>query len=531
MSIALDKSFELSRAFARTSYDAAMRMKAEGTAGLMVPGDIGLGSMGSFKDQSRNRESYASFRNWLYSAVNAIALEAAGQPVQLGRMLGEDQSDDKRSTRGTKAFLLSRMPANIRAKAIQQEYELVWNHPLVTILEEPNTFQHRWQFVYSYAANLLLTGWSYVISDTDEHGRLLLYSIPTTWVRPKHDKGPFSEFYISNPKNPTAATGEPIDRANVAFAYLPNPSDPLSALAPATSQMPAIRIDDYIQGSQEQHFRQGIHPSVIVTMGKNPHPDVPGGIRPRLNASQRRQVHAAIAKAMGGIANYGNPAIVDGMIEGITRFSPTEPEMGWTKSEEKVRTRLLSAFGVHPYILGEPVRQGGYGQVHKIEERFAKRVNTYLDLLSQMMTVIVAAHSGAEMLVWWEACRPLNPEIEWRKMQFARTNGDITRNELRAEMGLPPDEDSIEESIRGTMGGQITQLLKDIGQGFTTPNQASAMLVQMGIPEEAANQITNKPQDHQLIEGAVGELRSAVEQLRSVESQCQELSKHGCCDE
>jgi hypothetical protein len=92
---------------------------------------------------------------------------------------------------------------------------------------------------------------------------------------------------------------------------------------------------------------------------------------------------------MGGVANYGEPAIVDGMIESVTRLSATQNEMGWEKSEDKIRTRILSAFGVHPYILGEPVGVGGYAQVVNIEKRFYKRVNTFLDMLSTVVTNFV----------------------------------------------------------------------------------------------------------------------------------------------
>ena len=92
---------------------------------------------------------------------------------------------------------------------------------------------------------------------------------------------------------------------------------------------------------------------------------------------------------MSGVANYGNPAIIDGMVERIDRLSATQNEMGWDKSEVKVRQRILGAFGTHPFILGEPVGVGGHAQAFVIERQFCMGVNTYLNMLSGVMTSFV----------------------------------------------------------------------------------------------------------------------------------------------
>ena len=140
-----------------------------------------------------------------------------------------------------------------------------------------------------------------------------------------------------------------------------------------------------------------------------------------------------IRKTMGGVANYGNPAIVDGLIENITRLSATQNEMGWEKSEDKVKSRILSSFCVHPYILGEPVNVGGYAQAAKIEERFCKRVNTFLNMLSGIVTNFGSSLVNEALVVWWEQCQPHDPSIRAKQITDARKNGDISRNEVRAE--------------------------------------------------------------------------------------------------
>jgi hypothetical protein len=459
-------------------------MKESGMDDVLAPSTSSL--LGDWTTTARMRDGYSNYRGWLYSAIHALASEAAAQPVCMGKFKGVEK---KERPSGKKAYHQSKMTQSAQSKTADQEFDVVIDHPVLKMLERPNPIQTRWEFVYSFVTNLKLTGWSYVIANTDKDGNLELWSLPTTWVRPDHSKGPFSQFRIVNPQKPGSyLDAKPLTREQVGFAHLPNPSDPLSALSPVMSQLASIRIDDHIQTSQERFFENGIFPAVVVTMGKGPYNDTVG--RPVLNGVQRRQVVAAIRKVMGGVANYGNPAIVDGLIEKIDRLSATQNEMGWDKSEDKVRTRILSAFGVHPYILGEAVSVGGYAQVAKIEERFCKRVNSDLDMLSCVVTNLVgSATQDEELLVWWEKTKPNDPGLEWQKRQFARTNGDISQNELRAELGLPPDEDNNEAVLNAGQVNSITQLLGQVGAGAIDNVQAKEILRGMGLPDDMAEKI------------------------------------------
>jgi len=497
----LTKSYERSNALINTAQIQALRLKESGMLGAMSsPMSSAFSDMQS---QSRSRAGYSQFRSWVYAAVNALCLEAAGQPVKIGRV--EKESDIRKYSRFRTKGLTGSMTKNIRNKAAEREVELLPDHPLVDILEGPNPIQYRFQFVYSFVASLCLTGWGYVIRDEGEDG-VEFYSLPSTWVRPDHKEGPFSKFYITNPHNPETQQAEPLTKEQVAFAYLPNPADPMGAVSPASSQMAAIRVDDRIQTCQERFFDNGIFPSVIVTVGKDPHPDVPGGgTRPRLTAVQRRQVMGAIRRVMGGIANYGNPAIVDGLIESITRLSATQPELGWDKSEDKLKTRILSAFCVHPFILGEPVGVGGYAQTFNIMDRFYSRVNVYLDLLSCLMTdmhVVIKEEKAAKkqeeesgkLLIWWEKKEAVDPSLRWQKMSSARSSGDISQNELRAELGMPPDEDKNESLISTSQASALIPLLAQVGAGAVTSEQAAALMKGMGIPDELAEEIAEGPE-------------------------------------
>ncbi len=521
---ALTKSINRSNAIINTAHSKAMRLKEMGLIDRLAS----PGSSIDFRGQLQSRQNLNSFRSWVYSAVNAHASEAASQPVNVGKMKGKEtgSEEEKKRRLRQKSFILSRMTKTIQQKAADQELEIVASHPLMDLLDHPNQIQHRYQFVYTFVANLNLTGRAYIIFDKDEKGKTVLYSLPSTWVRPDHKEGPFSKFYVGNPKNPESQMDqEPLDASQVAMAYLPNPADPLGAISPAASQMSAIRVDEKIQMVSEKFFDNGIFPSMVVTVGKDPHPDVPGGMRPRLNPAQRRQVYGAIKRAMGGVENYGGIAIVDGLIENIARLSATQNEIGWDKSEDKVKMRILSAYGVHPFILGEPLGVGGYAQAFQIEKRFCARQNIFLDMLSVLMTELLSANTEEkDLVVWWEKAVATDPQLDYSNWRFARTNGDISQNEWRAKLGLPPDEDDREAIISPAILTAVSPLLAAVATGGVSTDQLQALLEGCGVSEELAKKIAGEgpppteegPPKPEPLEEATGMLQEAVEELKRV---------------
>jgi len=493
---ALDNAIDTSNALRSSVYQLRMSKQVDMEDALSSARG---GSSYTSGSSGRDSQKYALFHGWLYSAVHALGIEAASQPVNIARLtsLGsEHEEEEKRQMNQVKSWIISRMTEATRNKMIHYDMEIIENHPVLTALENPNPIQSRWQFVYTFVCNLNLTGWAYIVADVGENGIPEYYSLPTTWVHPIHTKGPFSEFKIFNPKDPGAQhDAKTVGRESVAFAHLPNPSDPLSAMAPSSAQIRAIRIDDHIQTSQDGFFNRGIFPSVIISVGREPHPEVQGGVRPRLSATQRRQIQGAIRKTMAGVENYGEPAILDGLIENIERFSATSTEMGWKESELTVRSRILSAYAVHPFILGEPVNLGGYAQAAVIERRFHKRVNTFLDMLGNVLTNFVRLRQNEpNLLVWWDKCESVDPSIEAREWQTARQNGDVTRNEYRSRLGLPPSEEGERSSLLQSVGSisGLTNLMNSVGQG-QIPQEVAAKMIELlfGVTPEEASELVN----------------------------------------
>ena len=512
---ALTKSISESRAFETATRDA---IRQKGVVGASLDG-VG-GSLGIFGNSAVQRK-YNQFEGWSYAAIHALALEGAGQPVRIGRLVGEEEmeEEEERKVRPGRLVNKSVMPKTIH-KSPEMEWELIEGGPLMDVLDHPNPLQDRWQFVYSCIANLNLTGIAYIVGGVNEEGRFEIYALPSSWVAPVAKEGdPFAYFRVGDPNKPQEMADLP--KENVAFIKLPNPANPLSHLAPLSAQMPAVRIDQHIQYSQEKFFENGIFPSMALTIGKNPHPDIPGGgTRPLLNSAQRRQIFAAIEKVYSGFQNYGRPIILDGLIESVERLSATSTEMGWDKSEDKIRTRILSAFGVHPFLLGEPMNVGGHAQAAKIYQVFHNRVNTFLELISGAVTKLTQnlRVETEKLYIWWELCKSADEEIRSKQLMYAHKEGAITNNELRAEIGFSPVEEETNRSrllnLPNTINS-VVSLLSGVQTG-TISSGAAAKILALFLQieeEEAQAMVVGGETETEVMQEAVEGLRAAVSAL------------------
>jgi len=471
----------IDRARARSKSMTMVPSSYKAAGGGLIDMTGGMASNLGLQDEAKNRRRYGLFRGWVHSAIHALAEGASGQEVNIERK-PKEESDQK---------------PKIGKKTAKDEVEIITDSPISKLLEKPNTIQYREQFVYSFVANMMLTGRGYIVADKESKDKTNIWSLPSTWIRPIHKKGPYSEFKIVNPFT-GQSDGPPLTQENVAFAILPDPSNPLGAMPPAAAQERAIKIDDNIQSTQLSFFDNGIFPSVILTVGKTPHPDVPAGVRPRLTAAQRRQVYGAIRKVSGGVANYGNPAIIDGLIEKIDRLSPTQNEIGWQNSEKPIRNRILSAYGVHPFILGEEM-VGSYAQAYIVLSRFAEKVNNILRVLDTICTDFFPQLFDIEdQNVRWVKKEAEDPSLKQKIWMDARKNDDVSQNELRAFMGLPPDEDANQSYIGKGIAGQVVTLAEKVKSGSIEAKQAEAILIGLGLPDKIAKDITKakveKPQ-------------------------------------
>lgn len=491
-----------------------------------VVSDMGQEIAGTFGSIGSNNKQklYAHFRNWVYVSVNAIAKRAAGQPWQLAKVLGAEGNPDRkqrwpntlkasRSSRSYSTAIMSAvqrksLPKSLRTKAAKQELEAIYQHDLLDVLEQPNGVQGKYEFLYMTICSLLMTGESYWIGGETDDGRIEIWAVPTSWITPKHEGGLFTGYKLQTGES---AQGTDLEPEQVVRMYFPDPSNIKASVSPMQTQISAIRVDGSIQSAQEKMFDNGIFPNVVLKVGTSIGPDGSStGRRPRLTGPQRRQLIAAIRKVWGGVAHYGDPAIIDGLIEGIEKLTNTPAEMDFMQSGEQVKKRIFQAFGVNPFVVGESA-PGSYAQAYVVDRLFCDNtVNPLLDNLSSAATRFLGPlfELNVRLLVWVEPCVPSNEEMKQRKWDAARKAGDVTQDEYRAEiLNLPPleeeepDEAVVEEETQIVVdpaGLSAAVAVATAVAGGTLPRESGVGLLQAFstlTPEQVDEIVPEEPEE------------------------------------
>jgi phage portal protein BeeE len=475
-------SFAAAKARARTQ--RALIEKQVGGLGLgaEVSGPLGNGMGGQWSRSNRSQQAYSFFKSWVYVATNAIAKRMAGQPICAGEIVNADPNPERRPSNWTK----DRLPNRLKAAANQEDLEILPTHPALDLFARPNPVQKRFEFLYSSAINMLITGESYWVAGTvgggEEGQKLELWSVPTNWVEPKHDGALFTGYVLRLGNRKIELPPE-----NIARTYFPHPTDIKGAWSPLFSMIEAVQVDEHIQHSQKQMFERGIFPNVVITIGREKGPD--GKLtdrRPVLEGHHRRQITSAVNEIWNETVNAGDPAIIDGLIESVHKLHNTPQEMNWIESGEAAKRRVMQTYGVNPISVGEIIGANRAQAAEAENQTCQQAVNPLVDAFSETATDFVGPmyDTPARLQLWIEKAKPIDEDLEQTKWDNARANDDVTRDEYRAHrLNLPPDEREYKNKLLNDQQGLAHAIT--ILQGTIKPELASRLFQTFFELEEA----------------------------------------------
>jgi len=440
-----------------------------------------------FGYQGSAADKYQYFKDWVYVAIHCIADRVAALAWEAGEITNAGENPERSFNRR-----LQKIPARVQQKAnSSQEIKSIASHPVLDLLARPNSLQHKYEFLYFTVANLEIAGKVYwIVGKDDDSDEEAIYAVPVHWMEYKSDQ----KLYKFKPRSDVEGVDVPAEF--VTQAYFPNPSDPGSWYSPLVACFSAVRIDRYIQGSQDQTFQRGIHPNLIVTVGADPGT----GKRPQLTGAQRRQFIRAIREVLSQTVNIGDPVILDSLIESVHKLHLTPQEMDWPASGEIVKKRIFQTYRVNPYVVGE-VTGVNKAQAVVAEQTFNTQVvNPIGGSVSEMATDFLGPRyeTPKRLLVYLEQAITEDPDQLLRTWATLRRNGDVTQDEIRsAVLGLAPldqrdDQSNITQLVGGFTG--VLSLLQQVNYGLIGIDQAIALLTRyLRISEEDAVAIIGKP--------------------------------------
>ena len=416
------------------SADAA---KASAASGRGVIGEIAAASAGM---DGQNRaafahagEQYRANTNWVYACTRLVSQRIAGQTVHVAREVDRRTIGRRGQKDGLPDAVKHSLPEFLKADA--DRLEPLDSHPLLDSLDNPNVFGTRWGLFACSAVGLEVTGhqlWWCPVED----GRRSILPIPTTWIDEVDARRTVWTIRPSGSAETQDLPGE-----EVVHLFYPDPADPFSALSPLQRNAEAVVADQQIAMAQRQAFRNGIFPRKALRVGKSP--DLPGGTpgrRQTLTPDQRKQIISAIKAVYGGVVNYDQPMILDGMIEEVFDLSIGPKEMDFLGSSKVTKSRILQGFGVSPILLGE-VEGANRASATVADDIFcSNKINPIIELLSQSLTKWLGplfAEPNEKLVVWIERAKARDPLIDLQKYKLLADKEAITVNELRRAYNLP----------------------------------------------------------------------------------------------
>lgn len=429
----------------------------QGYENPIVASTGGYNELAYGQQTTRYAEQYKHFVGWTFTAINRIATRIAGQPVHVGRKLGESTSMQVRRLTEKHGFnavnaawqeyrgkrLLSpveRAQCPAAVKSTDAEIEIIDNHPVLDAMADPNELMAASSLFWTTVSSFELTGrayWWWAMVD----GKLRIYPIPTHWVTPQHTQSELYKTYQIQPQSAAAFHRITVPAEHITAFVLPDPYNPHRSVSPAQTQAPAISADEAIQVSQARAFHNDLFPGLILHAGRLPGIDGKPGERPVLTAPQRKDLIEACRAVWEGAVNYHEPFIVDGLIEEVSRMTYAPQEMDYLKSGQSTKNRIMQAFGVNPFLAGENTTVG-WGQASVAESTFLDNVVNPLAVLMSQSISRFALLNDQGYLFWIEESIARNPEHKLKSYMVGLNNKAgpmVSEEEFRRDiLNLPP---------------------------------------------------------------------------------------------
>jgi HK97 family phage portal protein len=383
-------------------------------------------------------EQYRNNVAWFYAGGSAICKRIAGQPLHVAEKEHAARVPKQKRVRNKRL-----LPG--AQKDLASSVNILEEHELLTLLNNPNPMMVRWSFIYVTVASLLITGKSFWWILQDEEGKWTIWPVPTHWIQPDMDEktGRFFGRWKLQPFNSAQTTYIPGDQ--IVYFHFPDPGNPLSAISPMQAAAKSVIVDGLLSEAQKRTFLNGAMPELALVVGRLPDDGgIPGtgpGSRTVLTDRQRNDLLAAFKARYRGVLRAGEPIILDGLIEDIKKLSNSPREMDFQKSKLMTKNEILQSLGVNPAVMGQ-LEGANRASAAIADENFAKcTVNPIIELLSEFMTVFVAPRFSrtTQLVVFIEEASGSDPALVLQQYGLGFKQGAVSVNEYRTNiLSLPP---------------------------------------------------------------------------------------------
>ena len=323
---------------------------------------------------------------------------------------------------------------------LQDEGQRYGQHPMLSLIHEPNTAQGKAELFEALYGHLLLAGDAYVEAVGAGAGlptELHVLRSDRMRVIPGADGWPVAyDYLVDGRRHRFDATG-PVSPVCHVRAF--HPQDDHYGLSPIQAAAQAVDVHNSASRWSKGLLDNAARPSgAIVWTG--------GDGQGSMSNDQFERLRDEMESLHQGARNAGRPMLLEGGLDWKPMgFSPSDMEFQQTK--EAAAREIAVAFGVPPMLLGIPGEAtfANYQEAHRAFYRL-----TVLPLATRVTAAVgrwLASHLGEEVALMPDLDQVPALAAE-RDAQWARVAGAefLTAAEKRRMLGLPdlPEGDAVE---------------------------------------------------------------------------------------
>jgi HK97 family phage portal protein len=283
------------------------------------------------------------------AAKTLIALHRPGAPVWTPR----DYASLARAgyERNVVAYRCVRLVAEAAASAplrVAEAGAVMADHPLLTLLNRPNTEQSGAELFENFYGFLQTAGNAYLEAVALDGAPRELYALRPDRMKARPGKSGWAEAYDYSASGRVVTFRKPDDGSLAPILHLKlfHPTNDHYGLSPLEAASASVDLHNAASAWNKSLLDNAARPSgALVYKG-------PEGAE-NLTAEQFDRLKAELEDAYQGSANAGRPLVLDGGLEWRT-MSLTPADMDFIEAKHAAAREIALAFGVPPMLLGIP---------------------------------------------------------------------------------------------------------------------------------------------------------------------------------
>lgn len=351
------------------------------------------GSLFGFGLPRKNKqEMLEQYSSWVYACVSIIAKSISKARFRLYQNKGSD------------------------------EYEEISSHQIIDLIENPNPFETKYEFLYRIITHLQLTGDSYIYVAKDKIKSMReMYVLQPENIEIIPSATDFIKEYILKDSKSTQFFS--VDE--IVHFKLPSPDNPYYGVSPLSACAMSVNIDEYQHKYQMRFYQNSAIPPVVLETEQG------------LDEASIKRLRRDWERLHKTDSNYGRTAILERGLK-LKSVGVNPRDLDWLASNRVTRDDILSIYGVPPALLGlmeDTNRANGDTQEYTFHRQVVEPLLTMID---EKLTKEIAHRFDKKLFIKHDSTVPYDFERQARASQTRIFSGQTTINEERQAQGFKP---------------------------------------------------------------------------------------------